>query len=627
MIELAGLLVLGFFAQWLAWRVKVPAILPLIIIGLLVGPISTLFTADGSKFIDGDKIFHGEFLFEVIAISVGLILFEGGLTLKLKEVRTLGKAVRNLIFWGTIVTTLGTALAAHYIVGLDYRTAFIFGALVIVTGPTVIGPILRNVRPNNNVTTLLKWEGILIDPVGALAAILIYEFVVSGTAGESFTFFALKGFLATVLAGVVTGVVFAFISYQLLQKKLIPHYLRNIVMLGIVITTFAISDLIRHESGLLAVTLLGMILANLKVDDLRQILSFKEDVTLVLISFLFVMLSSRMHLEDLEIILRPNSIMLFMVIVFLLRPIVVFLSTWKSELNLREKLFVSYISPRGIVAAGVASIFTVRLVDMPVEGWTEAEQANASLILPLTFMIIVGTVIIQGLTAKPMAKLLNVTRKEPNGILFLGANEAARYLARFLKDHYIPVLLTDTSKPNINEAKNSWLPVFEGSLINEEVVDDLDLSAYGQLMATTSNTDINSLACRIMTTEFGKDNVFRLISNREIEMTSLSKPTNLLFNGVVDFISLTQIARTKPRIELKQVDSIEDLNSFIHYEKGRIIPLFHLTKAPKAIPITTGFSSPVNEGDQLAYIRLRSAKNPWDKRLGEEGQQANSDQV
>ncbi len=621
MIELAALLVLGFFAQWLAWRVKVPAILPLIMIGLAVGPISTLLTHDGSKFIDGDKIFHGELLFEVIAISVGLILFEGGLTLKLKEVRTLGKAVRNLIFWGTIITTLGTAFATHYIMGLDYRTSFIFGSLVIVTGPTVIGPILRNVRPNNNVSTLLKWEGILIDPVGALAAILIYEFVVSGTAGESFTLFALYGFMTTVLTGIVTGVVFAFISYQLLQKKLIPHYLRNIVMLGVVIAAFAISDLIRHESGLLAVTLLGMILANLKVDDLRQILSFKEDVTLVLISFLFVMLSSRMDLADLAIIFQPDSILLFFFITLVLRPVVVFLSTWGSDLNLREKLFVSYISPRGIVAAGVASIFTVRLVDMPVQGWTDIEQANASLILPLTFMIIVGTVVIQGLTAKPMAKLLKVTRSEPNGVVFLGANEAARFLARFLKSHHIPVLLTDTSRPNINEAKNSWLPCFEGSLIDEDVVDDLDLSPYGQLLATTSNTDINSLACRIMTKEFGKDSVFRLISNREMEMKELSKPTNLLFDGEVDFISLTQISRTKPQIEVMELDSLVHLKEFLQAEKGKIVPLFVLTTFPRAIPVTVGFSHTIHAGDRLSFIRIRSAKSPWDDRFAEQSKQ------
>ncbi len=603
MIELAGILVLGFLAQWFAWRIKVPAILPLILIGLLVGPISSLLTSDGSKFIDGDKIFHGDLLFDAINIAVGLILFEGGLTLKLKEISTLGRTIRNLLIATTVITLFGGAFAAHTIMGISYRTAFLFGALVIVTGPTVIGPILRNVRANHNVSTLLKWEGILIDPIGALIAILIYEFVVSGKPNEQFTLFALKEFLFTILSGGSIGIIFSFFIYQILKKKLIPDYLRNVVILGLVIMTFAVSDLIHQESGLLAVTLLGMILANLKLDNLKQILSFKEDVTLILISFLFVMLSSRMEMKSLMMLLELKSILLFAIIVFVLRPIAIFLSTIGSGLNIREKVFLSYICPRGIVAAGVASIFTVRLVDASFTDVDSYLRSEATLLLPLTFMIIVGTVVIQGATAKPVAKLLGVNRKAPDGVLFLGANEIARFLAKYLRSQGIPVLLADTSQVNIQEAKSNWLPVKEGSLLNEEVIDEIDFSRFGQLYALTSNTEINILGNRLLGQEVGDSNVYRIGSNKEVHIKGLSLPENLLFQGKLDYISSVQFFRQNPKVKIKKLLSKKQLDAFIEKDNS-ILPLFlYLAESKKITPATTKQDLEITEGDQLIFIQ------------------------
>ncbi len=294
MIELAGLLVLGFFAQWLSWRIKVPAILPLIIIGLLVGPISTLFTGDegylvstGPKLIDGDSIFQGQVLFDVVSLAVGLILFEGGLTLKLSEVKVLGKAVRNIIVIGSAVTMAGGTVAAMLIMDFTVQTSLLFGSLIIVTGPTVIGPILRNVKPNFNITTVLKWEGILIDPVGALIAILTYEFIISGTAGAQIGWIALKTFAITIAVGIAIGWAVAWLGNILINKELIPKYLQNIVILGLVITAFALSNSIQHESGLLAVTIMGMALVNMKTSNLKEIITFNEDLVIIL-DFVFV---------------------------------------------------------------------------------------------------------------------------------------------------------------------------------------------------------------------------------------------------------------------------------------------------------------------------------------------------
>ncbi|WP_020530760.1 cation:proton antiporter [Flexithrix dorotheae] len=603
MIELAALLVLGLLAQWLAWRIKVPAILPLIIIGLLVGPIWSIISYDGKKFIDGDNIFQGEFLFDVISISVGLILFEGGLTLKLKEVNSLGKTVRNLIIVGTIVTLFGGAMVAHYVLGMSMRFAFLFGSLIIVTGPTVIGPILRNVKPNFRINTVLKWESILIDPIGALIAILIYEFIVSGKPGEQFTIFALKSFLITILAGVFVGGAFAFILHYVLTRNLIPKYLRNVVVLAMVIMTFALSDVIHAESGLLAVTLLGMILANLKIENLKEILSFKEDIVLILISFLFVLLSSRIQAEDLITIINPSSFILFSVVVFVLRPVSVFLSTIKSELSLKEKLFISWISPRGIVSAGVASIFAIRLVPI-LDGnpGSMMEIFHAKLLLPLTFFIIVGTVVLQGITAKPLAKLLGVTRSEPNGVLFLGASEPARFIAQFLTRLNVPVLLADTSQSNIYEAQKLDLPTFEGSLASDDVYEEIDLSQFGQLHAMTSNTEINMMSCKIFSEEFGNQRVYRLGSNEETKDNKTKRTKNLLFNGAVDYINVTHYFRQNPTIQQYDVTSQSELNDFIEDLGDSIIPLFLLKDFRKVEPVNNQIINMGQESNIFYYI-------------------------
>ncbi|PWJ34145.1 cation:proton antiporter [Sediminitomix flava] len=601
MFEIAGLLVLGFFAQWLAWRIKVPAILPLIIVGLVFGPISSLFTPTGEKLIDGDRIFQGERLFDVVSISVGLILFEGGLTLKFKEVKSLATVVRNMIFYGSVVTLIGGALAVHNIMGFSYQIAFLFGALIIVTGPTVIGPILRNVKPNDKISTILKWEGILIDPVGALIAILIYEFIVSGKPNEYFTLFALKTFATTVVAGVFVGGLFAWFLYKILTNKLLPYYLRNTVVLGIVIMAFALADILHAESGLLAVTILGMILANLKIEGLKEILSFKADVVLILISFLFVMLSSRMDMADLEKLMNWESLLLFLVIVLVLRPLVVFLSAIKSELNLREKIFISFICPRGIVAAGVASIFTVKMVDLAGQaGLSPKIVEDAQMLLPLTFMTIVGTVIIQGLLAKQVANALGVTRKKPNGILFLGAGETARTIAKYLKGKGIPVMLGDTAKSNVNECRTSWLPVYEGSLFSDEGLEEMDFSKFGKLFAMTSNTDINVLGNRIIGKEIGDGNVYRLASKRELEITNLENPKNLLFHGKYDFISLTQAFRRRTKIQEVGVNTQEDLEKILEEKSDSIIPLL-IVHEKNAFPVTEDLVE-IKEGSTLAFL-------------------------
>lgn len=599
MIELASILILSVVAQWLAWKIKVPAILPLIIIGLAFGPLSTFVTPYGDKLLDGDDIFSGDFLFSFVSISVGVILFEGGLTLKLSEIRHQAGVVRNLLIFGPIITLVGGGFAAHYLLGLDYRLAFLFGALIIVSGPTVVLPILRNTRPNERINNVLKWEGILIDPLGALIAVLVYEFIQTSHFENSDTLEVFKEFFITIASGVFVGALAAFFLRWAMKKNRLPSYLRNVVALGLVIFAFTFSELIHPEAGLMAATCMGIVLANIKVESFNKILSFKEDVSIILISVLFILLSSRI---DMALIskLGWKSIGLFAIVMFVIRPLYVWLSTLSSKFNWKEIFFMSWVGPKGIVAAAVASLFSLQLAGAES---SEINASQAELILPLTFLMIVGTVVIQGLTAKPLAKLLKVERTDPKGVLFAGANENSRFLATFLQEQKVPVMLADTSRVNIKEAQRLGFDVYEGNIVADNVFDDLDLTSIGKLMAMTSSSEINSLACKWFESEFGEEKVYRLASKKELELKELELSSNILFEGKVDYLNLAQSIRAQQKIMVEPCADIEAYESLLKKHRNRIIPLFILDDDGEPEIITKELPN-FSKGDRLAFIPM-----------------------
>ncbi len=602
MVELASILVLGVFAQWLAWKIKQPAILPLILIGLLVGPVSTFFTLDGTKLIDGDNIFSGDLLFSFVSLSVGVILFEGGLTLNLKEVKTVASTVRNLLVIGVVVTFIGGAIAAHLILDLSLSMSFLFGGLIIVSGPTVVLPILRNVRPNAKTNTILKWEGILIDPLGALIAVLVYEFIKSSSDGELYTVEALKDFVVTISIGFFVGGIGAVIIWYLVGKNKIPEYLRNIFTLGTVILVFSTADLLQKEAGLLAATIMGIVLANLKLEDFKKILSFKEDISLILVTLLFILLSSRINIDQIEQ-LGLRSLILFAVVILVLRPLGVWLSSINSNLRWQEKVFISWIGPRGIVAAAVASLFSLDL--MKSEATSDVLRAEAELLLPLVFLVIVGTVVLQGTSAKFVGKLLGVLRKEPQGVLFVGANEIAKKLALYLKKEGFYVLLADTAKHNVEEARKLNLQVYEGNILSEEIFEELDLSQIGKLIAVTSNSGINSLALNWFDTELGIENTYRLVSKEEAENENLPLPKNVLFKSRLDYLSLNQTLRENSEISEVKFHADAEYEEFIE-EKGKsIIPLF-IIKPGKKLHIVSGYPQEVEKEDRLIFLKKKN---------------------
>ncbi len=572
MLELAGIIILGILAQWVAWRFKIPAILPLILIGLLVGPFASEFLSeDGSKWIEpiwnGDHgLFPGESLYYFVSLAISIILFEGGLTLKRSEIKHVGPVITKLITLGSVITFLLAGALAHFIFSLSWQISFLFSALIIVTGPTVITPILRNIPLKKDVSTVLKWEGILIDPIGALVAVLVFEFISVG-GGRGFTKTAFTEFGKIILFGITFGFTFAHALAFVINKKLIPRYLLNVVALSTVLLVFVQSEMFAHESGLLAVVVMGMVLGNGKLKNLKELLYFKESLSVLLISILFILLSANINIDDLYLLYNWNTVILFVSVVFIVRPIAVFLSTTNSNLEFREKLFISWVGPRGIVAAGIASLFGSKLIIEGVEG--------AEYITPLVFMIVLGTVLLNATTARLFAKIAGVFLTKSNGILIIGAAKVSRIIAKYLEVNGRHVVLIDSNQNNIKEALSLGLDAFVTDIYSNTLTDNIELNDIGYLIALTGNSDINKFAINKFSKQFGENGAFRLVAKEDM-LDSQSTPVEGLFSQTDDFNTLTEIAHKFPAIHeltLKDSNHYFDIIELANNDK-EIIPLF-----------------------------------------------------
>jgi NhaP-type Na+/H+ or K+/H+ antiporter len=602
MVELAGIVILGILAQWVAWKFKIPAILPLILIGLLVGPVASEFLSeDGTKWIEPiwngkEGLFPGESLFYFVSLAISIILFEGGLTLRLGEIKNVGPIITKLITLGSLVTFFGAAVSAHYIFYLSWEISFLFSALIIVTGPTVITPILRNIPLKKDVSAVLKWEGILIDPIGALVAVLVFEFI-SVEAGGEFTKTALIEFGKIVLFGSTFGFTFAHALNLSINKKLIPHYLLNVFALASVLGVFVLSDVFAHESGLLAVVVMGMVLGNSKSPYLKELLYFKESLSVLLISILFILLAANINMEDLLLIYNWNAVILFAIVVFLIRPLGVFISTYRSTLKFNEKLFISWVGPRGIVAAGIASLFGLTLAKKGI--------VDAQYITPLVFMIVLGTVLLNATTARPFAKLIGVFLKRSEGILIVGASQVSRLIGRYLEDNGRHVVLIDSNQTNIQLAMEEGLEAINTDIYSESLGDNIELNDVGFLMAMTGSADINEYAINKFSEQFGESGSFRLIDIGEIQNPDNS-PKEGLFSNTDDFLSLTEVARKYPKIhevELKDRAHYEQLIEISNNDVD-IIPL--LVKDKRGVlEIISSYNTAINKiekGFKLVYL-------------------------
>lgn len=495
-LVICGIAVTGFACSWLAWRMKLPAILFLLFAGILAGPVL--------GWIDPDALF-GSLLTPIVSVAVAIILFEGSLTLKFSEIRGHGSVVTNLVTIGVVVTWLCAGLTSYYVMGWDIYLSALFGAVVTVSGPTVVMPLLRAVRPKSSVSSILRWESILIDPLGAILALLVFDVIIatqqqSGLLHVAATVGIIVG--VGVLLGAAGGQAFGLA----LRHRVIPDYLRDYSALAAVLLVFAVAEYIQAESGFLAVTIMGVWLANMRNVDLEDILNFKESITLLLISGLFILLAAKLDLGAVAAI-SGSGIITVIILQLFAGPARAFLSSIGGEISWREILYIGWVFPRGIVAAAVSSLFALRLINIDYPG--------AELLVPLVFSLITGTVILQSLTAKPMAKLLKVAEPEPTGVLIVGSNILGRTFAKALMDAGRTVRVADSHYAGIREARMTGIPTFYGSPISSYSEDNLDTSGLGNLLAVSRQPGLNELSCVRFANDFGRDHVFVVRNSRE----------------------------------------------------------------------------------------------------------------
>ncbi|MEH6357346.1 MAG: sodium:proton antiporter [Pseudomonadales bacterium] len=565
MIESAALVLAviglsGLLCQWFAWSIKLPAILFLLLAGIFLGPVI--------GWLNPDELL-GDLFFPLVSLSVAIILFEGSLTLKFEQIRGLASVVRRLVSVGVLITWLIMSAACHFLLALSWPLSLLFGSLVVVTGPTVIVPMLRSVRPNARIANILRWEGIVIDPVGALLAVLVYESIVSfGQGGEiSHT---LLVFFKTLLVGGVLGCATGYLLGIILRRQWLPSYLHNLATITLVLLVFAGSNSLQHESGLLSVTLMGIWLANMKDVDVEEILSFKENLSTLLISGLFILLAARIDLDQIAA-LGWGAVILLACIQFVARPLAVAASTVGTDLSWSERFLIGWIGPRGIVAAAISALFALRLEAAGFE--------QASLLVALTFIIIIGTVVFQSATARPLARLLKVSEPSPRGFLLVGANPVARAVAKVLESRGFTALLTDSNWENIKTARMEGLNTFYGNPVSEYADSHLDLVGIGHLLGLSPQRELNALACMRYRLEFGENCLFSLPNANQgttsEKRTIASKHKgHTLFDSELSFSKFASLLSQGAKTRVTTLTDTFSFSDLLAQQQGKLYPLF-----------------------------------------------------
>ncbi|KAF7787805.1 hypothetical protein PRUB_a2301 [Pseudoalteromonas rubra] len=564
-IYIAGIALFSVLAQWLAWVCRVPAILFLLLTGLLLGPISGQLQPDQLL---------GDLLFPVVSLSVAIILFEGALTLHFHELKGIGKVVRNLCSIGMLTTFIILTASAIWLLELDWRVAAVLGAVLVVTGPTVIAPMLNAMRPQKDIDRILRWEGIVIDPIGALFAVLVFEAV--NQVGEAAVFsHTILALFSTLGVGTSVGIVAGWLTTTIIRREWLPYELHKFGILALVLFSFTLANHLSHESGLLAVTIFGIWLANQDDLEIDSVLEFKEDLSMILISSLFILLAARLQLEDL--MLLDSDVFIFLAIVlFVARPLSIAVSTFGSDLPLRSRLILAWIAPRGIVAAAVGSVFALSMMQ---SGYPDANK-----MVPLIFMVIIVTVILQSLTATPLARLLKVRQPAPNTLLLIGANHVSRAIAKGLTEQNVDVYLSDPAWENCKMARMDGLPCYYGNPQSEHAERYLPLTSLKSVMALSPNRHHNALGVQYFSHLLGEQNVFSLKSSTNHAKANKDSATflsrQLLFGDEGNYAKLSSMMAKGGKVSATRLSEEFTWSQYQEVNK-EAIPLFIIGEAGK----------------------------------------------
>ena len=505
---------LGLGAQWIAWRLQAPAIVLMSLAGLIVGPLwattlgngnSPLFIGTEGALLDPSAEFN-ELLRPIISLAVAVILFEGGLVLRFEHLRDAGAAVRRMVFvGGPLAWGLGS-LAAHYAGGLDWASSIVFAGVMVVTGPTVIIPLLRQSKISGRTGAALRWEGIVNDPVGALFAVAAYEIVRVASQGDSTIGIAAWVVFAAAV-GIGLGMAFGYVIVRLFQAGLTPEYLKAPIIFASIILCYALAEMLEKEIGLVAVTAYGMFLGNSKLAGLAELRKFKEDIAVLLVSGVFIILTADLTPELIEQALQPQTFLFLAAMLFIVRPLSIWISTY-GTLTRNEALLLGWIAPRGIVAVAVSGLFGSLLVDLNRNSTFDIYGAEQ--ITPLAFAMVFSTVVLHGFTIGPLAKFLGLARKERPGVLVVGATPWSVDLAGTLKEAGVESIVADTNWRRLRPAREKGLETFFGEVLSEDAEVRLDHNGFETALALSANEPYNALVSSHFAPELGRHKVFRL---------------------------------------------------------------------------------------------------------------------
>ncbi|MDO6585772.1 sodium:proton antiporter [Salipiger sp. 1_MG-2023] len=482
---------LGVGSQWLAWRLRMPAIVLMLAAGLVAGP--------GLGVLSPSEQF-GDLMQPMLAIAVAIILFEGGMTLNMRSLSDAAVGVRRLVFIGGPLGWAASSAALHWAAGLSWQSSAVFGGIMIVTGPTVIAPLLRQARLRKRPAALLQWEAIVNDPVGALAAVLAFEVVVVFANGAS-AGAAIVEMLVGVGAATLFGVAAGWGLAKAFRNALVPEYMKVPVLFALLLLVFAVSDAILHESGLLAVTVMGLWIANANLPSYVELRRFKEHATILLVSGVFILLAANMDRATL-LAMDWRTLAFVASVILLARPLPVLAALAFSDIPWKERLLVAFTGPRGVVLVAVAGLFGDLLVQVGIE--------DGAKVTMLAFALVAATVVLHGFTLTPMARWLGLTATETPGVLIVGGSRWSTALGLAFRKLELPVMIADPNHAHLRRARDAGLETFWGDILSEAAEHNLDLVTYDKVIAASDNDAYNTLVATDLAPEFGREHVFQL---------------------------------------------------------------------------------------------------------------------
>jgi len=593
LIQIVGLMSISIVVQWLCEKKQLPSILFHLLFGIVIGPIL--------GWVKPDSLFH-DLLFPLVSMSVALILFEGGLTLNFSKLGSMKKVVIRICTLGAFFNFAITTVLAHFIFQIPWSIAMLYGSMLIVTGPTVIAPMMRTLKLKNSVSSTLKWEGVITDPYAAVIGVIILHSIIHPATSSSVGAGALSMVGAFLFAGTL-GCLGGYLLIYLISRNVILPNLHVPISIILVLNLHIMCNHFWEESGLVGVTVMGLVLANQKRANIQRIVQFKMELQTLIIPVLFTLLAARLDLSSIKFTDMQAAIFLVSTIL-ISRPISIFLATAKTEMTLKEKIFLGFFAPRGIVAVAVTSLFSLELA--------RAGSPHADTFMSGMILTILGTVIIYSLLSTPLSLYLKIKHVNPKGVLIVGADLLAREISKALHKLGFEVLLVDTNLNNVLAARMEGLKAEPTSIFSESLHDELNLSGMGKLIALTPSESANSLACTYHKQDFGVDNVYELgcQANKLKPSSNDELGGRRLFGNEITYESLLISILKNAGMKSTKISAEFTFEDFRKHHGGDAIPLFIVGENGDLIPVIANKEIKPNPGETLISIVSNVEKSP-----------------